>query len=381
MSDGTPRDSAVFGGLDAFDDNSVDADAMDRMLLNLAATTDPPDWQLDALGPDFYSSASAYPSLPLDSDPPVSSAPQTAAAALSHIPLNNQSSHSQPQLSAAQRQPAHTPEHSPTDRSKSPPAPSNISPKFPATPPVVQGNPRKRPSPNSSRSPASAGSSAKPKVPTAVCPLCGKSISTNGANFRRHEQACRRARGDKVSAARPPTSPAIAPPTANGARDELGGASTTSVALTRRDSDLLNVVRRLEKSIGTLDVSARLCLRDALVSLSNKAANPNIPPTPQQEAMNRAAEYLVLRMLFLSGQQVMHTAPGTAGPYQEAMGLASRTATENNTDVVMSRADTDDGTVAASTGTGGATVAASEGDVGAGVRTQAKTEDKMADGT
>lgn len=41
-----------------------------------------------------------------------------------------------------------------------------------------------------------------------------------------------------------------------------------------------------------------------------------MPPTPEQEAMNRAAEYLVLRMLFLSGQQVMHTPPGTASvPY------------------------------------------------------------------
>lgn len=81
---------------------------------------------------------------------------------------------------------------------------------------------------------------------------------------------------------------------------------------TRRDADLVEVVRRLERTISTLDVSARLCLRDALISLSNKASNPNLQPTPEQEAMNRAAEYLVLRMLFLSGHQVPHTAPGTA---------------------------------------------------------------------
>ena len=67
--------------------------------------------------------------------------------------------------------------------------------------------------------------------------------------------------------------------------------------LNRRDADLLSVVRWLELSINTLDINARLCLRDALVSLSNKASNPAMPPTPQQEAMNRAAEYLVLRML------------------------------------------------------------------------------------
>ena len=87
--------------------------------------------------------------------------------------------------------------------------------------------------------------------------------------------------------------------------------------LNRRDADLLSVVRRLESSINTLDINARLCLRDALVSLSNKASNPAMPPTPQQEAMNRAAEYLVLRMLSLSGHQVMHTPPGTGAPYAE----------------------------------------------------------------
>lgn len=88
------------------------------------------------------------------------------------------------------------------------------------------------------------------------------------------------------------------------------GSSGSS--LNKRDSELLSTVRRLEQTISSLDVSARLCLRDALVSLSNKASNPNAQPTPEQEAMNRAAEYLVLRMLFLSGQQVMHTPPGTA---------------------------------------------------------------------
>ena len=92
-----------------------------------------------------------------------------------------------------------------------------------------------------------------------------------------------------------------------------------------------------------MDVSARLCLRDALLSLSNKASNPASPPTPQQEAMNRAAEYLVLRMLFLSGQQVMHTPPGTAStPYQE-------TSVSQRPQPVQALSN--DGTVAASTAT------------------------------
>jgi hypothetical protein len=90
------------------------------------------------------------------------------------------------------------------------------------------------------------------------------------------------------------------------------GAGGVEGGPSRRDLDLVAIVRRLERTIGGLDVSARLCLRDALVSLSNKASNPNMQPTPEQEALNRAAEYLVLRMLFLSGQQIPHTAPGTA---------------------------------------------------------------------
>lgn len=125
------------------------------------------------------------------------------------------------------------------------------------------------------------------------------------------------------------------------------------------------MIRRLEASISTLDVSARLCLRDALLSLSNKASNPQVPPTPEQEAMNRAAEYLVLRMLFLSGQQVMHTAPGTAStPYP---GDASG----NRGGDVM--ATDGDGTVAASTGTAGGGAKGEESTV--------KIEEKLPDGS
>lgn len=90
------------------------------------------------------------------------------------------------------------------------------------------------------------------------------------------------------------------------------GAAGGGSGANKRDSDLIHVMRRLETAISGLDISARLCLRDALISLSNKAANPHLQPTPEQEALNRAAEYLVLRMLFLSGQQVPHSAPGTA---------------------------------------------------------------------
>lgn len=107
---------------------------------------------------------------------------------------------------------------------------------------------------------------------------------------------------------------------ATGAGSGVGinmGTGEGGGALNRRDADLLSVVRRLEASVSTLDVNARMCLRDALVSLCNKASNPALQQTPQQEAMNRAAEYLVLRMLFLSGHQVMHTAPGTGGGYVE----------------------------------------------------------------
>jgi hypothetical protein len=96
----------------------------------------------------------------------------------------------------------------------------------------------------------------------------------------------------------------------SGAAAAAVAAAAQGLAPTRRDADLLAVVRRLERTISGLDISARLCLRDALVSLSNKASNPNLQPTLEQEAMNRAAEYLVLRMLFLSGQQVTGSAPG-----------------------------------------------------------------------
>lgn len=59
------------------------------------------------------------------------------------------------------------------------------------------------------------------------------------------------------------------------------------------------------------------------MSLSNKASNPASQPTPQQEAMNKAAEYLVLRMLFLSGHQVMHTAPGATASFAEASAVTA----------------------------------------------------------
>lgn len=99
-------------------------------------------------------------------------------------------------------------------------------------------------------------------------------------------------------------------------RRATSAEASTGTSTSRRDSELVSVVRRLVRTISTLDIPARLCLRDALLSLSHKAANPSLRPTPEQEAMNRAAEYLVLRMLFLTGQHVMHSAPGTvpAGP-------------------------------------------------------------------
>lgn len=237
---------------------------------------------------------------------------------------------------------------------------TNQSPSLRDTP----GTPRRASSSNivRMRSPGSSTSSApgKSRVPTAVCTICGKSISANGANFRRHVQACRRQRterGAHINATfsapsplptpllqpapgPPPTTPiasAPAPPPAAAAAAAAAAAvaaaawsspptpymvspytaTQAQAASARRDTDLMTAVQRLERSISTLDVSARLCLRDALLSLSNKAANPHVMPTPEQEAMNRAAEYLVLRMLFLSGQQVMHTAPGTAGAYSE----------------------------------------------------------------
>lgn len=85
-----------------------------------------------------------------------------------------------------------------------------------------------------------------------------------------------------------------------------------------------------------------------MLSLSNKASNPHVPPTPEQEAMNRAAEYLVLRMLFLSGQQVMHTPPGTAqAPYPQDGGNGGVGSGGGGVE------SGGDGTVAASTGESG----------------------------
>lgn len=119
-------------------------------------------------------------------------------------------------------------------------------------------------------------------------------------------------------------------------------------------------------------MNARLCLRDALVSLSNKALNPQAAPTPEQEALNRAAEYLVLRMLFISGQQVLHSAPGTVGPVE----LAPAAGGDGR---IPQADDGGDGTVAASTGGGRKMESVRIGDVdvlgdGGGV---GKTEDKL----
>lgn len=433
MSDGGPplRESAVFGGLDAFDDHDapVDPDAMDRMLLNLATASDPPDWQLDALAPDsdFYSAAPAsYPSLPLhyiDSQPSAANNASTTHQQTQLPPLSPTGQPSAGQNSSPQEDAMQVALDGRATTTKSLPMQSivTLQANVGATSPQRLGQavnvqtgspssapPRKRPSPPQTRPPAHSGSSTRPRVPTARCSLCGKSISTNGANFRRHEQACRRQRAERVSAARPPSSPLV---TGQQAQQQQPAQSPPqpplresqrfpavpqqqAAGLSRRDSDLLNVVRRLESSIGTLDVSARLCLRDALVSLSNKASNPHVPPTPEQEAMNRAAEYLVLRMLFLSGQQVMHTAPGTAGatypPDAQAVSssvqdMASRSP-QRDRDIAMSTGrgsgEADDGTVAASTGTGGATVVKQESSVGGSpLRASAKLEDKLADGT
>ncbi|KAI0567498.1 hypothetical protein FGB62_2g135 [Gracilaria domingensis] len=231
-----PRDSGVFGALDSLEPD----DAMDPMLLNLPAP-EPADWALDPLATDLYS----YMEPPLPTNAPPASPPAA-------VP----------------------PPDPPAPPQQRPPSPSQLPP---ASSP---SRARKRPPPPS---PSPSSTSGK-RVPTAVCSNCGKAVANNGANFRRHETACRRSRA-----------PVVPPP---------------------RDEELFHVVQRLHSSIASLDVSARVCLRDALLSLSNKAANPTATPTPQQEAMNRAAEYLVLRMLFLSGAQLlMHTAPGTAPPY------------------------------------------------------------------
>ena len=457
MSDGPapPRDSAVFGGLDAFDDHdpNVDPDAVDRMLLNLSASSDAADWHIDALttDPDFYSAtASSYPALPLhyiDTQPTTSNPlqnqqpppqqqqqpqqnatlPSFSSAAVHPPALQNSSPHHDPNVQVAldgrpaSSKPSPSPKNSTIDAS-SPQGPACLvnvrnasSPSAPQR--KLQNSPPAKSSPLS-------GSSTRPRVPTARCSLCGKNISTNGANFRRHEEACRRQRAERVSSARPPSSAFVTNQHQNQRQQQQQqeqqqqqqqqqqqpvqsepaqlqresqslpvATQQQPTGMSRRDSDLLNVVRRLESSIHTLDVSARLCLRDALVSLSNKASNPNVPPTPEQEAMNRAAEYLVLRMLFLSGQQVVHTAPGTVGATyppdaqtgSPLEGMASRSI-QANCDMGMGpgrpNGQKDDGTVAASTGTGGATVGKQENSVGGSpLRSSSKVEDKLADGT
>jgi hypothetical protein len=186
------------------------------------------------------------------------------------------------------------------------------------------------------------------------CRYCGRAFPATqthddkhaaAANLCEHEQACQRARPPTQS-----TSPASArhtpalsgpvtlarsqtpqtPASAVTSAAAAAAAAATSGPAARRSSappagtrDVANgaaaaavaaAAQGLERTINNLDMSARLCLRDALVSLSNKASNPNAQPTPEQEAMNRAAEYLVLRMLFLSGQQVAGSAPGTPQP-------------------------------------------------------------------
>lgn len=384
MSDGGSRNAdGVFSGLDAFDDNPIDSDAMDRMLLTLADPSEPPDWNLESLSSDFPSSSLTHLSLqyidafPTTIAPPPTPAlanpnaqlpnpsPFTSAAAPSHpdIPTALDASQDSPPalnslpevlpLSPSPSKPAVVPQldsnltttasprtpsisdikppttrHLPLKR----PSPSPLSP----SPPSIKRPPAKRPacSPNIAHT-ANNSASNKTRVPTARCSLCSRDIPTNSANFRRHQQACRRQHSKAaatISSLVPNSpsndgnlfkSPSVSPvvPPANGvsvqAARSLNPSSSTSGLredpLGRRDSDLLSVVHRLEESISSLDVNARLCLRDALVSLSNKASNPTVQPTPQQEAMNRAAEYLVLRMLFLSGQQVIHTPPGTGG--------------------------------------------------------------------
>lgn len=235
------------------------------------------------------------------------------------------------------------------------------------------------------RSPASSASSApgKSRVPTAVCPVCGKLISANGANFRRHVEACRRQHATKAGSpsSAPPSAPLPAPApspaasvwgSATGLDDFAPGGAFAVTSTHRRDQDLFGAVQRLERSISSLDMNARLCLRDALVSLSNKALNPQAAPTPEQEALNRAAEYLVLRMLFISGQQVLHSAPGTVGPVE----LAPAAGGDGR---IPQADDGGDGTVAASTGSGRKMESVRIGDVdvlgdGGGV---GKTEDKL----
>lgn len=116
----------------------------------------------------------------------------------------------------------------------------------------------------------------------------------------------------------------------------IAAATAEAEVSARREGTLLAHIRKLQDQIATLDVNSRLNMRDALNSLSNKAANPAMIPTPEQEAMNRAAEYLVLRMLFVSGpQSVMHTAPGTAPPFVPDANLGGPMAGMMGTQPVM----------------------------------------------
>lgn len=89
--------------------------------------------------------------------------------------------------------------------------------------------------------------------------------------------------------------------------------------------------------------------------------------------MNRAAEYLVLRMLFLSGEQVMHTAPGTAG-YPGAAEASQSTPQPTRPPAPPAN----DGTVAASTGTAASNVVKKED---ASAKPAAKSEPTVGDGT
>lgn len=444
MSDGGSRNAdGVFSGLDAFDDNPVDSDAMDRMLLTLADPSDPPDWNLEPLSSDFPSSSLSHLSLQyIDAFPTTTAPPPTPAIQPPNPHLPNASA------SAPSAHPNHTivptalvtlqdPVPTPASPLKSAPLSPTLStpavvpqldpilatPASPRTPQIsnskpsttrhlptkrpsssalplsslsIKRPPAKRParSPNIALTTVNSTTNVNSRIPTTRCPLCSKDIPTNSSNFRRHQQTCHRQHskpaattssivpGSPSTAGNVTKSPSVSPvvPPANGVSVQAARSLNTSSSTSdlhqdshgRRDDDLLTVVHRLEESISTLDVNARLCLRDALVSLSNKASNPTVQPTPQQEAMNRAAEYLVLRMLFLSGQQVIHTPPGTGGGYPETPVV---TASSPSADVLDSPQPQgqrgtpgsgvsieNDGTVAASTGNANVAVVQPNGD-------------------
>ncbi len=436
-----PDGSSVFAELDPF--APADADTADGMLMELASAPDAAEWGFDGL--NFLNSApDSYPALPnnfMEISPTTENVPAPPPPT--------------PQVTLAQRQHAQMQMSSPFDEHLEPPKVNNVvgdpavaqdpsyaslkaalqeqlKPTAPHNPAFVPGSTwpamphtRPRPAPSNStnqspilrdtpgtprrassgniarmRSPGSSTSSApgKSRVPTAVCTICGKNISKNGANYRRHVQACRRQRSEKgapinatfsapspmptpllqAAPGPPPTTPIASAPTPAPAAAAAAAAAAAvaaaawstppapymlspytatqaQAASARRDTDLMSAVQRLERSISTLDISARLCLRDALLSLSNKAANPHVMPTPEQEAMNRAAEYLVLRMLFLSGQQVMHTAPGTAGGYSEPTQVApqQQSTTPSGDETAVKAENVIDSTNAGATSGGG----------------------------